>query len=123
MGWARLASVQATQGQFASAEVAAANAADLGDGSGWADLAGEFEFAGFPEDAEHAARKAAPCEWGGLFGEQDGWRQIIRLRRERQDWVAVERACEEYREIDEDYAQKVLATIHERLDNYTSRKQ
>jgi hypothetical protein len=78
MGWARLASERAKDGQFETAKVAAAKAASLGDGTGWANLAGEYEGAGLRDEAELAARNAAPFESGGLFGGQDGWRQIIR---------------------------------------------
>ncbi|MFE3193917.1 hypothetical protein ACFXHA_33285 [Nocardia sp. NPDC059240] len=119
MAWARLASERAKQGQFESAKTAAAIAAGLGDGTGWADLAGTYELAGFPEEAELAARASAPLEYSiPLFGGgPSGWRQIIRQRCEREDWEAVERACREYRKVDEEYVQRVLAT-HEAPDDW-----
>lgn len=86
MAWARLASERARHGLFEPAKVAATKAADLGDGTGWADLAGAYERAGFIEEAELTARTAAPFEEGGLFGADDGWRQIIQHRRVRKDW-------------------------------------
>ncbi|WP_280361498.1 GNAT family N-acetyltransferase [Nocardia wallacei] len=122
MGWARLASERADQGQFEFAEVAAARAADFGDGTGWAELAGEYERAGRPQDAELAARSAAPFESGGLFAGENGWCQIIRHRCERGDWEAAQRACEEYREVDEDYCRKKIADIHDRSGNLPGSK-
>ncbi|WP_062986024.1 tetratricopeptide repeat protein [Nocardia anaemiae] len=113
MGWARLATERAKDGEFDSAKIAAANAAGLGDGTGWAELAAEYERAGLQEEAEHAARNAAPFESGGLFGGQDGWRQIIRQRCEIGDWDGAKRACLQYRGIDEDYVQEVLVAIYE----------
>ncbi|MFI9509033.1 hypothetical protein [Nocardia sp. NPDC052566] len=122
MGWARLASERAKDGQFGTAEVAAAKAASLGEGTGWADLAGEYERAGLQEEAERAARNAAPFESGGLFGGQDGWRQIIRQRCDVGDWDAAQRACSEYRDIDGEYAQRVLVTIYEHTGQHEEAK-